>query len=152
MMNKRTNLNRLAVIMVIWSVFVALSLLISYRVLKDREAMTAAQKKEFVEKKPFSRISVDIDQDTLTMLVRRWDERSGGHNIRFRGHTLQCVSKDRNVVAAFDNVVTKNESYRMLPGGRNGFEWNPGKHRLDMPSQDGYVSVPVWIVLFLMEN
>ena len=152
-MNEGVNWDRVvAGITIILSVFVVLSLMCSRRILKDRDAMTAAQKKEFVEKKPFSRISVDINRDTLTMLVRRWDERSGGGNIRLKGHTLRCVSKDRNVVAAFDNVVAKNESYKMLPDGRNGFEWNPGKHRLDMPSRDGYVSVPVWILLFLMEN
>lgn len=148
----RVNWGRVVGITVILSVFLVLSLVFSYRVLKDRTAMTEVQKKEIVEKKPFSRISVDIKLDTLTMLVRRWDERSGGGNIRLKGHTLQCVSKDRNVVAAFDNVVAKNETYRLLPEGRNGFEWNPDKHRLDMPSQDGYVSVPVWILYFLMEN
>lgn len=151
-MNKGADFGRVAGITIILSIFVVLSLIFSRRILKDRDAMTAAQKKEIVEKKPFSRISVDINRDTLAMLVGRWDERSGGRNIRFKGHTLQCVSKDRNVVAAFDNVVTKNEAYRMLPGGRNGFEWTPKKHRLDMPSQDGYVSVPVWVLLFLMEN
>lgn len=148
----RVNWGRSLGITVILSVFLVLSLVFSYRVLKDRTAMTEVQKKEIVETKPFSRISVDIKLDTLTMLVRRWDERSGGGNIKLKGHTLQCVSKDRNVVAAFDNVVAKNEMYRMLPEGRNGFEWNPDKHRLCMPSQDGYVSVPVWILLFLMEN
>lgn len=148
----RVNWGRAVGITVILSVFLVLSLVFSYRVLKDRTAMTEVQKKEIVETKPFSRISVDIKLDTLTMLVRRWDERSGGGNIKLKGHTLQCVSKDRNVVAAFDNVVAKNEMYRMLPEGRNGFEWNPDKHRLCMPSQDGYVSVPVWILLFLMEN
>lgn len=148
----RVNWGRAVGITVILSVFLVLSLVFSYRVLKDRTAMTEVQKKEIVETKPFSRISVDIKLDTLTMLVRRWDERSGGGNIKLKGHTLQCVSKDRNVVAAFDNVVAKNEMYRMLPEGRNGFEWNPDKHRLCMPSQDGYVSVPVWILLFLIEN
>lgn len=148
----RVNWGRAVGITVILSAFLVLSLVFSYRVLKDRTAMTEVQKKEIVETKPFSRISVDIKLDTLTMLVRRWDERSGGGNIKLKGHTLQCVSKDRNVVAAFDNVVAKNEMYRMLPEGRNGFEWNPDKHRLCMPSQDGYVSVPVWILLFLMEN
>lgn len=148
----RVNWGRAVGITIILSVFLVLSLVFSYRVLKDRTAMTEVQKKEIVETKPFSRISVDIKLDTLTMLVRRWDERSGGGNIKLKGHTLQCVSKDRNVVAAFDNVVAKNEMYRMLPEGRNGFEWNPDKHRLCMPSQDGYVSVPVWILLFLMEN
>lgn len=151
-MNEGANFGRVAGITIILSVFVVLSLMFSRRILKDRDAMTEAQKKEFVEKKPFSRISVDIKRDTLAVLIRRWDERSGGGNIRLKGHSLQCVSKDRNVVAAFDNVVAKNDSYKMLPDGRNGFEWSPGKHRLDMPSQDGYVSVPVWILLFLMED
>lgn len=148
----RVNFGGLAVITVILLVFVVLSLIFSSRVLKDREAMTASQKKEIIGKKPFSRISVDINRDTLAMLVQRWDERSGGNNIRLKGAVLQCVSKDRNVMTAFDDVVANNELYRMLPEGRNGFEWNQKRHRLDMPSQDGYVSVPTWILLFLMEN
>lgn len=152
MMNKGSNFSRVAGITIILSVFVVLSLIFSRRIMKDRDAMTAVQKKAIVEKKPFSRISVDINHDTLAMLVRRWDECSGGNNIRLKGTVLQCVSNDRNVMTAFDDVVANNELYRMLPEGPNGFEWNQKRHRLDMPSQDGYISVPTWILLFLMEN